>query len=222
MSELVTQESGSVLDIGKSKYTAKDLTTLASSGVYLPRIQLYQSGSNAVKERKIDMAHYGLVTSKEIVDLGEVVDVIPICWRPKAMDISDNDNIITSFDHESAVFADIQERSTIADSSCMCGPEYLVWLGNKEIFATFFLSTGSSKRIAGDLEARLGKPTSLKATYIRKPKFTWHAPVVTACSTPFAFPLQEDVLDQKEIFENPPAPVVKEKVDASGNTARQR
>ena len=62
---------------------------IANSGKYLPRLQMFGSKSDAVGAGKIGMAHFGLVTGKDnIQDLGEEVQIVPVYWRPKALDTS--------------------------------------------------------------------------------------------------------------------------------------
>jgi len=188
---------------------------VSSSGKYLPRLQMFGGNSGQVKEGKIGMAHYGLVSGKDsLQDLGKEVDCLPIVWRPKAMDIS-GESIITVFDHTDAEFKRIQERSEIKDSGCMFGPEFLLWIPAVKKFATLYMANKTARREAPAIRDRLHperKPTTLAVQFIKTTKYSWHGIVCKPCSTPFDMPLDEAIDEEAERFQNPPKPDI-ERVD---------
>lgn len=110
------------MGIVPSKFADDKVFAGMSSGGFLGRLQLFGSNSDAAKEGKIAMGNYGLVSGKDIEDLGKEVNVIILSWRPKALQIDQAENtVITVFDHTDAKFRDIQNRSEEPNSGCMFG-----------------------------------------------------------------------------------------------------
>ena len=99
---------------------------VAKGSDFLPRIQLITKGKY-VDTGKIAPGHYGVPQAggEEIQDLGESIDLIPWAFRPKAMDVSDREAIVTSFDVNDDEFKRIQGAPK--DSGCMWGPVFLVY-----------------------------------------------------------------------------------------------
>lgn len=190
----------------------------ASTG-FLPRIQLFGGSSDAVKAQQIPIAHYGIVRGKDqIEDLGSEVDVLVCAGRVKALDLS-GDMPITSYDHKSDIFKEIAAGSGEENSRKMFGPEYLVWVPAVSGFATFFLSSPTARRESASIHGRLRKAATLKAQLIKGKKHTWHGPVITPCSTPFALPDSEILQSEVDKFVNPKASEV-EVVETSEERAR--
>ncbi len=216
------QNDGTVLAVDQ-KFGDDAFGEVSTSGKYLPRLQMYGSKSEQVTAGKIPMAHYGLVSGKDnIQDLGGSVNCIPIAWRPKAMDVG-GDEIITVFDHLDSEFKRIQADSEVANSGCMFGPEYLVWIPSARKFATLFMSSKTARREAPAIKERLGRPTTLVVELIKTKKFSWHGIVCQPCSTPFDLPDDEIVDEEVEKFNNPPkSEVEKVKPDAAATSARPR
>ena len=176
----------------------------ASTG-FLPRIQLFGGSSDAVKEGKINVGRYGLVRGKDqIEDLGPEVDVLVCAGRVKALDIS-GDTPLTSYDHKSDLFKEIQATSGEENSRKMFGPEYLLWIDSVKSFATFFLSSPTARRESASIHSRLRKAATLKAKLITGKKHKWHGPVITQCSNPFDLPEQETLQAEITKFVNPKA-----------------
>jgi hypothetical protein len=194
------------IDVGGTLIESNDeaLLAVSESGGFLPRVQLYGGNSDAVKEGKIGVANYGLVRGKDqLEDLGKEVDVLVIAGRVKALDISNTDAIVTSYDHKSDTFKDIAGRSGTQNSGCMFGPEYLIYVPSAKSYATFFLSSPTARREARSIHARLRKAATLKSQLIVGKKFKWHGPVITPCTTPFELPPVEEMTKQAEAFLNP-------------------
>ena len=189
---------------------------IAKSTTCLPRLQLYTKGKPI--DRKSDRAgplrHPG--NAAEITDLGPSIDVLVLARRPKAVDMSDSDAIITSFDTESAEFKRIAAKSLEKESNCMYGPSFLVIERNNlqrplEFFCGTKSSRAEAKKIytflalsAQQIEARGLKDEkphgplamTLTARLVEEGKYSWHVPVANKCTTPFT-----ELLADKKIID---------------------
>jgi len=195
---------------------------LAKGGDFLGRLQLYSKGS-AINKELIAPGHWGIPEGDDqITDLGKTVDLIPLARRPKALDLSDTDAIITNYDMESEEFGRIAAASSEQNSGCMYGTSFLVYERTTGRFLEYFCGTKStrseSKKIfpfltttAEDIKKRNLNvephgplPCRLNVKLVEKKKWSWHAPVVVKCSTPFnSLPSREQVLREMERFLNP-------------------
>lgn len=184
----------------------KAFGAVASGGDWLPRLQLFGGNSDAAKEGKIPMGHYGVVTSKDtIIPVGPEVDCLVLSWRPKAMSLN-GDDILTNYNPQSAIFQDIVARSELPDSGCMFGPEFLLYLPGVKRYVTFMMGSKSSRREAPNLKTILEgqRAATLKVALLAGKKFKWHNPVATRCSTPFELPTDIEALKKVvEAFNNP-------------------
>ncbi len=189
--------------------TDDQFTELAKGGDYLGRLQLFTKGKWVNKEL-IPLGHYGVPESdEEIIDLGTAVDVIPLARRPKAIDMTDSEALVISYDMESPEFKRIEEKSKEANSHCQFGPSFLVYERTTARFLEFFCGNKSSRLEAkklypflplaqADIDAKAAAgndvsdlkphgpiPVTLKV-HLAENKFgSWHVPLVTKCSTPF-------------------------------------
>ncbi len=178
------------------------LATLAMQTAFLPRLQLVTKGKY-VDQQKIVAGHYGVPQQggDEIRDLGPEIDLLILNVRMKALDISDKENIIANYEPDSVEFQRIKTASEVKDSGCLYGPTFLVFERGSGAFYEFFCGSVSLQIAAPSLvpflpvsqekAERLGTeahgplPVTLKARYVKKPKWGWHVPVITACSEPF-------------------------------------
>ena len=203
--------------------TDNNFTDVAASlsKAYLARLQLFGSKSDACAEGKIGIGRYGLVRDDAIVDLGEELDAVIISWRPKALQI-DGGNIIANHDPNSDLYKKIKELSTVKDSGCMHGPEFLLWIPSQDQFVTFHMSSKTARREAQKMEPLLGKAATFRCKLIDPPasRFKWHGPVVTPCSEPLTVPSIEDIEEQVKVFQNPPKQEVELAKD--GDSGRER
>lgn len=211
-----------VLDgLPMSKYEDKDFDSI-SGGSYLPRLMLYGSGSNAVKEEKVGIG-YSLVEGKDnFTYLGKDVDVLNITWRPKALMMGDQ--IIANHNPSSDEFKKIRDRAdNEKDSGCMYGPEFLVWIPSLSKFATFLMGSKTGRNEAPKMKALLKKPASLKTKLFSNKDYRWHGSEVFACSTPFEMPDSTDLFEKVTAFNNPKESEI-EAVDppAGGEAPRAR
>jgi len=206
---------------GLAKYDDSVFKETTKSGDYLPRLQLMTSASEKCKSGEFPINHYALIRDQNFDDLGEAIDLLVVTWRPKALEIGEE--VVSVFDPEHAEFKRIQDKSSEADSGCMYGPEYLMYIPAKKMFATFFCGSKSARREAPNIQNKLGQAATLKAKKIETKKYTWFAPSCTICSTPFEAPDTEELKKAVEKFNNPPATsveVVEE--DKEGGEERAR
>ncbi len=217
--------------------TDEGFDNLAKGGDFLGRLQLYSKGS-AVNNELIPPGHWGLPEgSDQITDLGKTVDLIVLARRPKAIDLSDTDAIVTSYNMDDKEFERISVASGEQNSGCMFGPSFLVYERTTGRFLEYFCGTKSTrseaKKIypslavtADDIVARGLKgvephgplPFRMGVKLVKKKKWSWHAPVVMKCSSPFStMPTRDQVLREMERFLNPSdSGVEKVKDDESG------
>jgi hypothetical protein len=163
------------------------LKQFAKGSEYLDRIQLFQGTSAAAKEGKIKPGNYGVPRGDEVEDLGASIDLLVYAGKSKALDTS-GDTPVAAHDPESAEFQRIKERAdTVKDSGCMHGLEFLVFERNSGNFYTYFANSASARREAGKMiPSEDVLQVTLGANFVKKRQFSWHAPVVTKCSTDFA------------------------------------
>lgn len=195
-------------ELGGAKYADDKAFAIVAQGAnFLPRVMLMGSNSTAVKEGKINQGRYGLVRGKDqLDDLTPECPVIVLGWRPKAMQITE-DEVISIFNPQSDEFKRIATKADSGeqDTGCMYGPEFLVWVPSVAAFATFFMSSKTARREAPQLKALMGKAALLKCQLIKAGKFAWHGPVVTMYSQPVTkMPAQEEIIEQVQKFNNPP------------------
>jgi len=206
---------------------------LAKGGDFLARLQLFSKGS-AINKGLITPGTWGIPEGDEVITaIGKTVDCIPFARRPKAIDLSDTDAIVTNYDMESEEFKRIANQSLEKDSGCMYGPSFLVLERTTGRFLEWFCGTKSTRAEAkkiypylaltpADIEKRKLEgvephgplPFTMQIKLVEKKSWSWHAPVVVKCSTPFqGGPSMKQVLFEMERFLNPSDAGV-EKVDA--------
>ena len=193
----------SIPDAQMTKYDDSDFESMGSS--FTPRLQLMTAASELCKKNEFPMNHYAIVKDGKFQDIGEVIEVIVLAWRPKALDMSDADGgIMSSFDLKDDEFKRIKLKSEGRDSGCMWGFEFLVYVSEHEAFATFFMGSASARREAPSMKSQMLKGATLKSRLIESKKYSWFAPVITPCSSPLTPPEQEKLEEEVEKFNNPP------------------
>jgi hypothetical protein len=199
----MTTEISTLVNLGNlSLATADELSALevvSNVTQYLPRIQLITKGKY-VDTGKIAPGHWGVPQAggEDIEDLGVKIDVLPLMARPKAMDVSDHDAIITVYDPNCDEFKRIMTAPK--DSGCMWGPTYLVYERSTEKFYELFFCNASGRTEAAKLKAFLPNAEGVQAAtlsirYKKKPQYSWHVPVITKCTMPF------DDIPSTEVFD---------------------
>ena len=198
-----------------------DFDTIAKSSDFLPRLQLFTKGK-AINRKLVGPGNYGIpVSDDEVTDLGDVIDILPLARRPKAIDLKDTDNISVVYDVQEPEFKRIQEQSAVKESGCMYGPSFLVFERSTGQFLEFFCGTKSArmeaKRIYAYLPLTQAKidsdpklvgetphgpiPVTMKSKLIEKGSWSWHVPVAVQCSTPFTkLPQWEEIVKQIDNF----------------------
>lgn len=207
-----------------SKYSSEETFALiVKSGDYLPRCQLFGSNTNACKEGKIPIAHFGIVPNKEtIIDIGERFDCAVLGWRPRAIRIN-GDSIDNYYDPKDKEFIKVQEESDVKDSGCMFGPEFLLWIPAEKQFVLMHFNNKTARRVAPEMLGKVGKAATLKSKLIKTDKYTWHGPEILACTTPIApLPTAEEVMAQVEKFNNPVASTTETIDPKDAAAARER
>lgn len=187
---------------GTDLVSTEQLAELSKGTDFLKRIQLVTKGKY-VDKSKIAPGRYGVPQTggEEILDLGDTIDILPLCVRPKALDMRDREAVIAVYDYESPVFQDIKKLSKQGGSNCMWGPSYLVFERSTGVFYEFFMGNKSARAESGNLVKFLAVseatatsegvdshgplPCTLKARYATRGPHGWHVPVVTKCSEPF-------------------------------------
>lgn len=192
------------------------IQAMAGSSAFLPRIQFLSGSSTKVKKKEFPSDHFAYITGKnKYDDLGEEFDCLVLAMRPKALDTSDPDGIITCFDPKivdkkmTGLFANIAERSSVKDSGCMYGPEYLLWVPAKKAFATMFFCNPSLRLESANIQSKIGHPVTIGYQFIETKSHEYNSPEIRECTTVFDLPTQEAVNEECHKFLNP-------KVDASG------
>lgn len=188
--------------------TLESLDEVAKGSDFLPRIQLITKGKY-VDQSKIKPGRWGvpLTGGEEIDDLGEKIDVILLDYRPKALDVSDKDAIISVYDTKDPEFQRIKVAPK--NTGCMWGPSFLVIERSTGKLFELFFGNKSGRNEAGKLKPFLidRAPVSLGIRYINKPEYGWHVPVVTKCSEPFDLAAikvtEEQVAKELDLFQNP-------------------
>lgn len=180
-------------ELSKSKYGTLEVFGDMSSGAsWLPRLALFGSNSDLVKEGKAQMATWGLIKSKDDFEqLGKEVDIIPVSWRPKAMKLTDSP--VSYFNPETPEFKDIQAKSDIQNSKCVFGPEFLIWVPSLAKFATYYMSSKSARNQAKEVLGMIGRGCTLGIKLISNKDYTWHAPVPKRCTSELTAPPQEQM-----------------------------
>jgi len=184
-------------------------TTLAQGGDFLGRLQLYTKGK-AVNKGLILPGHYGIpISEDEIFDLGKSVEMVPLARRPKAIDMTDTEALVISYDMGSDEFKRIVAKCAEPESHCQYGPSFLIYERVTCRFLEFFCGNKSNrieaKKIFAylpltqtdiDAKARAGNdvtnlkphgplPVTLKVKVAENKRGSWHVPVVTGCSVKF-------------------------------------
>jgi len=197
-----TNALSNLTSLPTSNISKKELSTQYASSSFIKRLQLVTKGK-LVDQGLVKPGHWAIpISDEEATDLGEAVDVLVLAVRHKTLDTNEKPPV-ASYDPDSDLFKSIVERAAEKNSGCMYGPSFLVYERSTKQFLEVFFGNASGRQEAGNLVSFLpvsaeeakaagikggaqgpGSAT-LKAKYIKRPKYAWHAPVVGKCSTPF-------------------------------------
>jgi hypothetical protein len=226
--EMVLSSDGNALAdlktiIGEAQPLATNETfdTISTAVDYFPRLQLCGSSSTLFKKNKIPKQHYASVlTDDKFNDLGLSVDILPLAWRPKALDMT-GDTPLSCYDEKSATFKDIQTRSAVKDSKCAFGPEFLVWIPTIKTFACLFMGSKTARSEAGKVRELLSQGATLNSTVLEAKGYIWEAIVVNPCTTPFELPSAAGLRSALEKFQAEAKAVAPERAETN-TTSRSR
>lgn len=203
--DLARNDQETEIQVLPSKWTEEDFNAVKGSSGFLPYLALFIASSEPVKDGKVSMNSYALARgSDEFDELGKEIDVLIINRRPKALDLSDKDNIRSSFDPSSELFAEIKGKAqNVQNSRCMFGMEFLVWIPSRKEFATFFMGSSTARNESRRVNELLGRKCTLKSRKIESNQYTWFGPLATPCSAIFDMPELEQTIKVQEEFLNP-------------------
>ena len=190
-------------------------------GPWLPRFQLFGSNSTGVKERVIEAGHWGIpVSPQTIIDLGEVVDVVLVASRQRAM-WYDGEKMHSSTDPASAVYQRLKTMSdNDGDSGAMYGAEFLAWVGPMQMFCTLFLASASARRETLGFLQCLNKPAEVHSKLVGTRR-KWEVPLCRLTEAfPFDLPSEAAIATAWEKFTKPDEDA--EVADATGDNGRER
>lgn len=188
--------------------TLDTMDEVAKGSDFLPRIQLITKGKY-VDQGKIAPGHWGvpLPGGEDIEDLGDRIDIVPLDYRPKALDVNDRDAIIAVYDVNDPEFRRI--KTAPKNTGCMWGPSFLVLERSTGKLYELFFGNKSGRNEASKLRPFLQEqaPASMGIRYKKTPDYGWHVPVITKCSEPFDMDLikvtPEQILEEIVKFRNP-------------------
>lgn len=233
-------------DVSTQVASDDDFNDMSASG-FLRRIDLKSKGV-LIDIGKVKPGHYCVVKSSDDADdLGDSIDVLPLARRPKAIDMSDKEQIVVTYDRQSALFKDIEKRSTQKDSNCQYGASFLVVERGTGQLYELFLGSSSNRREVGtvsnflplteedierrsltDVEAHGPLPLTLKSKRVEnKAKgWSWFVIVPKPCSNQFTkkqIPEHDVLKSEIEKFLNPDdgnKPQAEPKMDGKKSRAR--
>lgn len=167
-----------------------DFKEMAITRSFLPRINLLQSMSKEVTKKKMPVGEFIFTIGKdEITKMGEKFSCIPLAFRFKAVDMRNKEKILNYYDQKSTEFLNVKKISKETQmSGCLCGLEFLLWVPDREAFATYYLSSASALAEAQNIRNLIGKPTWLKSKFVETEKYSWYVPVSMYCSDPLKEP----------------------------------
>lgn len=214
---------------------ADDLSSVISSGDYLPYISIMGSSSKPVKQGKISQGHLALRVGKDdIVDLGQAIDMLVIDARTKAVDLRNEERPISFFDRNSEGFKRLVEFDNNFGegmSGVLWGLEFLVLLPSIQLatstdptFATFFFSNPTLRRadVSKPMNALIGSLAYIKTKFIETKKFSWHGlETPMQSNNPVSLPDISVLLEAKRKFkESTVEPIIQVATQPASNRER--
>ena len=172
-----------VLENAVVVFNDDDFDSVSKASEFLPRIQLIGTNSSLSQENQVAAGNYALIrATDDFVDLGPNVDVVVMAWRPKALCVGDGE-VTAVYDRNDPEFTRITEASEVQDSGCMFGPEFLIYIPELDVFATYYMQSKTARRAARQVKTRMHKGATLKSHLIKAKKYRWYGPQVIPCTT---------------------------------------
>ncbi len=179
-----------------STYATEDNAKKVAANDYLARVNLMAATSGLVQDGKMPVGKFALVFSKSrFVNLGETFDFGIISWKPHAMRFLADGGVENAYDPDSAEYKAIVRDSSIKGARLAHGPEYLIWLAEQKVFATFLLGNPTLKREKPMMDVLINKKATLTSERVKKGQNSWHGIVVTECSSPFETTFTKEEFD---------------------------
>lgn len=200
---------------------SKELAELSASTQYLPQLRAYGSEAAVVKESLFPMGHLGLYFTKDnIVDLGELTDVLVIHFRPRASIMISGEQPVTYYDMQSDNFNMVKEKGIKKAEGHQFGLEYLLYFAAIKKFGLFFMGNPTLRRESNNVKAHIGKAITFKMKLIKGKRHTWHGVEVIACDAPFDLPPKEIIKETYEKFFANPVDTELDLVEGTEDRAR--
>ena len=172
---------------------------LATGSTRLGRLQLYSKGE------------YGIPGSGEsIQNLGKSCDCLILARRPKALDVSNTDEILPCFDLNSKEFIRVAKASSATDSGCMFGVSFLVFERTSKRFLEYYAGTRSARERCKTLYRFLPKfhtkvlpPVTFTSCLIEEDGYAWHTSEFNECPRSLDMPSEDELSIELWRFFNP-------------------
>jgi len=193
-------------DLPSTEHADESFDDVATATDYLQRLQLLSKGKYVDSKQAAGGDYAIIIDSETCRSLGDTIDVMVFERRHKALDMSDTNAVLVSYDPKSDLYADIRARSSEKDSGCQYGVEFLVAERSTAKLYGFFFGTKSLRRVLqtmyaympltpqdierrglSDVEPHGPLPLTLTSKNVRSRdgKYSWFVPEFHDCSTPF-------------------------------------
>lgn len=195
---------------------------LSKGGVnYLPRISLVQGISELATSRKALQGNFAVVVSKtDVRDIGEQFIGIALVSRVKAITYESTPPL-SYFKPGTPGFDDVKAKALENVKNYAVGYEYLIWMPDLNMFATYHLGTQTSRPETKNLMPLLGKLAKFKSEAVKGKKGSFYVPRIGASNDPVAaLPPQEMVDFEVQRFMNPKDSEVEEVTESEGASDR--
>lgn len=212
-------------DLPSTNVADDSFNDVATATEYLQRLQLISKGKY-VDSRQAQGGDYAVIIDSDTCkSLGDTVDLLVLERRHKAIDMSDTNNILVSHDPTSELYSTIRANSSVKDSGCQYGVEFLVAERSTAKLYAFFFGTKSLRRVlqtmygymaltADQIKARKLEgvkphpplPVTLTTKNVRQKTYSWFVPEFQDCSTPFnseQLPAPEKIKEEIIKFRTP-------------------
>ena len=205
MTDMMTLPDGAV-----AAHDDSDFDAATQSQKYLPRLKLMTAASKQCKDGDFPINMFALIRDQDHQEVGASLDGFVCAWRPKALDMSGSE-VITVYDLKkdsdgkpTGEYLRIQLKSEEKDSMCMVGPEFLVWIPEVGVFATYFMGSKTARRESKNVKGRMHMAVTLTSQKIEtKSGYTYFSDKCTACSQPLTEPDQDKFAEVLKDFNNP-------------------
>lgn len=202
------------------------LGELNTGKTFLPRIQLMQALSGPVNAEPPLAAKGDFVLTirkGELINLGREFVCVPVTFRLKVTEFAADGTINSYFDINSPEFARVKDKSKEGfDSGCLAGPEFLLWLPDVKMFATYHLTSQTAQGMAKTLRGLAGEPVAMKSTQQEnRKKQKYNVPSCMAFNGQVSAMPDAQVLGSEiKSFRNPESSVVEDAEDTTNGRAQ--